>query len=100
MVGGGDYPWDPPADVWLDAETGSLHHKYMIFDVNETFRMGLEFTWRRTEYRSLPNNEGLGCHTQFQWRFEVAGATRYEWRDDSQALPSRESQRQAELPVV
>jgi hypothetical protein len=35
MVGGGDYPWDPPADVWLDVETGSLHHKYIIFDVND-----------------------------------------------------------------
>jgi hypothetical protein len=35
MIGGGDYPWDPPADVWLDAETGSLHHKYIIFDVND-----------------------------------------------------------------
>ena len=35
MVGGGDYPWDPPADIWLDGETGSLHHKYIIFDVND-----------------------------------------------------------------
>lgn len=35
MIGGGDYPWDPPADVWLDTESGSLHHKYMIFDVND-----------------------------------------------------------------
>jgi hypothetical protein len=32
MIGGGDYPWSPPADVWLDAETGTLHHKYMIID--------------------------------------------------------------------
>lgn len=34
MHGEGDYPWDPPADVWFDAETGILHHKYMIIDVN------------------------------------------------------------------
>ena len=32
MIGGGDYPWNPPADVWLDAETGTLHHKYMLID--------------------------------------------------------------------
>lgn len=35
MVGTGDYPWDPPADVWLDSETGTLHHKYMIIDVDQ-----------------------------------------------------------------
>jgi hypothetical protein len=32
MSGSGDYPWNPPADVWLDAETGTLHHKYMLID--------------------------------------------------------------------
>lgn len=36
MIGGGSEPWDPPADVWLDVEAGSLHHKYMILDVNQT----------------------------------------------------------------
>jgi hypothetical protein len=35
LKGIGDYPWNPPADVWLDAETGSLHHKYMILDANQ-----------------------------------------------------------------
>ncbi len=35
MRGTGEYPWDPPADVWLDAETGTLHHKYMIIDVDQ-----------------------------------------------------------------
>ncbi len=35
MIGTGEYPWDPPADVWLDAETGTLHHKYMIIDVDQ-----------------------------------------------------------------
>ncbi len=34
MHGEGEYAWDPPADVWFDTETGSLHHKYMILDVN------------------------------------------------------------------
>ncbi len=36
MHGGGDYPWNPPADVWLDGETGTLHHKYLIVDVNRS----------------------------------------------------------------
>jgi len=31
-----DYPWDPPADdVHLDGESGTLHHKYAIIDVND-----------------------------------------------------------------
>ncbi|MBD3237912.1 MAG: hypothetical protein GF330_14530 [Candidatus Eisenbacteria bacterium] len=36
MHGEGEYAWDPPADVWLDQETGTLHHKYMILDVDRT----------------------------------------------------------------
>ena len=32
MNGDGEYAWDPPADVLLDQETGTLHHKYMIID--------------------------------------------------------------------
>lgn len=35
LKGIGDYPWNPPADVWLDTEPGSLHHKYIILDVNK-----------------------------------------------------------------
>jgi len=30
-IGGAD-PWSPAADVWLDAETGLHHHKYLIVD--------------------------------------------------------------------
>jgi hypothetical protein len=42
-----------------------------IWDVNQTFRVGFEFAWRETKYRSplIPNNEGPGFHTQFQWSF-------------------------------
>jgi hypothetical protein len=36
MHGEGDYAWAPPADVLLDAETGILHHKYMVIDVNRS----------------------------------------------------------------
>lgn len=34
MHGEGDYAWDTPADVWIENETGQLHHKYMIVDPN------------------------------------------------------------------
>lgn len=31
-----EYPWDPPADdIHLDGESGTLHHKYAIVDVND-----------------------------------------------------------------
>jgi len=40
----------------------------VLWDLNPTFRIGLEFAWRETEYRVLPN-EGAGIHTQFQWAF-------------------------------
>ncbi len=34
MHGDGEYAWSPPADVLLGTETGILHHKYMILDVD------------------------------------------------------------------
>jgi hypothetical protein len=36
MHGEGTYAWNPPGDVWLDGETGTLHHKYLIVDVNRS----------------------------------------------------------------
>ncbi|HYW81526.1 MAG TPA: hypothetical protein VE890_18215 [Thermoguttaceae bacterium] len=41
----------------------------LLWDVNQTFRVGFEFTWRETNYKTLPDNEGAGFHTQFQWAF-------------------------------
>ncbi len=32
MSGQGEFAWNPPADVWLDAELGLLHHKYLLID--------------------------------------------------------------------
>ncbi len=32
MHGEGQYAWVPPADVWLDNQTGLLHHKYILID--------------------------------------------------------------------
>jgi hypothetical protein len=31
--------------------------------------MAFEFTWRETAYETILDNEGAGCHTQFQWAF-------------------------------
>jgi hypothetical protein len=40
-----------------------------IWDVNQTFRVGFEVTWRETNYKAGLDNEGAGFHTQFQWSF-------------------------------
>lgn len=41
----------------------------VIWDVTRQFRLGLEVTWRETNYRLLPDNEGYGLQTQAQWAF-------------------------------
>jgi hypothetical protein len=41
----------------------------LLWDLNQTFRVGFEFTWRETAYKTLLDNEGAGFHTQFQWAF-------------------------------
>jgi hypothetical protein len=40
-----------------------------IKGLNESFRIGLEFAWRETEYKTLRDNDGGSVHTQFQWTF-------------------------------
>ena len=49
----------------------STIYSTLIWDLNKTFRIAFEATYRKTEYKdptSLPN-EGFGFHTQFQWTF-------------------------------
>ncbi|MEZ6071563.1 MAG: hypothetical protein R3C10_15185 [Pirellulales bacterium] len=41
----------------------------LLWDVSQAFRVGFEVTWRETHYKSLPDNEGAGFHTQLQWAF-------------------------------
>lgn len=41
----------------------------LIWDVTRQFRVGFEFTWRKTDYVRLPDNDGVGLHTQLQWAF-------------------------------
>ena len=68
------YGLDDPIDRDL-AQTqrsrNSTAFANLIWDVNQSFRIGTEFTYRETEYVSpdLLSNEGPGFHTQFQWSF-------------------------------
>jgi hypothetical protein len=41
----------------------------LIWDPSKYFRAGLEVTYRKTAYLAVPNNDGVGVHTQFQFRF-------------------------------
>jgi hypothetical protein len=70
------YGIDDPIDRDVDADPlllgrtmNSTAYANLLWDINQTFRIGLEFTYRDTEYRVLPDNEGFGVHTQFQWAF-------------------------------
>ena len=66
------YGIDDPIDRDV-AATGRVYnstfYSNLLWDLNQTFRVGFEFTWRETDYRTLPDNEGAGFHTQFQWAF-------------------------------
>jgi hypothetical protein len=41
----------------------------VLWDLNPTFRVGFEVTWRQTNYLVLPDKSAPGFHTQFQWSF-------------------------------
>lgn len=41
----------------------------LIWDVTQSFRIAFEFTYRQTEYVVLPANDGVGLHSQIQWKF-------------------------------
>ena len=55
----------------LGRTKNSVFFSNLLWDVNSTFRVGFEFTYRETDYKApvLPDNEGTGFHTQFQWAF-------------------------------
>jgi hypothetical protein len=72
------YGVDDPLDRDVDAAPLALGRTFnstlysnILWDLNQTFRVGFEFTWRETNYRApaLPDNEGAGFHTQLQWVF-------------------------------
>jgi hypothetical protein len=41
----------------------------LIWDPNKYFRWGVEFTYRKTAYSVLRNNDGVGIESQIQFRF-------------------------------
>ena len=47
----------------------STFYGNLLWDLNDTFRVGFEFTWRETDYNTVLDNEGAGFHTQFAWNF-------------------------------
>ena len=70
------YAIDDPRDADVSANPldlgrlqNSTYFANVLWDVNKTFRIGFEFTWRETDYAGLPDNEGAGYHTQIQWSF-------------------------------
>lgn len=66
------YGIDDPIDRDV-AASGRLRNETwfanLLWDVNATFRVGFELAYRETAYHSLPDNDGGGFHTQFQWLF-------------------------------
>jgi hypothetical protein len=49
----------------------STAYSNLLWDVNQAFRVGFEFAYRKTEYKDPTNlpNDGASFHTQFQWAF-------------------------------
>jgi hypothetical protein len=41
----------------------------LIWDVSKHLRVACEFTYRKTAYTVLPNNEGFGAQAQVQFKF-------------------------------
>jgi len=68
------YGIDDPEDDEVGATGRTKNETYfanLIWDVNATFRVAFEYTYRETEYFSAAqlDNEGSGFHTQCQWAF-------------------------------
>ena len=66
------YAIDAPLDRDIPALGRLRNDTYfanLLWDWNPTFRVGFEFTYRETTYAGLPDNEGAGFHSQFQWAF-------------------------------
>ncbi|WP_253155074.1 hypothetical protein [Stieleria tagensis] len=63
---------DLPDTLAAAARTkNQTYYTNLLWDVNQTFRIGFEFAYRDTEYKStlLRDNQGAGFHTQLQWSF-------------------------------
>lgn len=72
------YGFDNPKDADLSLDPLSLQRSRnetyftnLLWDVNQTFRVGVELTYRETDYVApqVLDNQGIGFQTQFQWLF-------------------------------
>jgi hypothetical protein len=70
------YGIDDPDDGDLSAnpvnfqrERNETYFANLIWDLNQSFRIGFESTYRETENTIALDNEGVGFHTQFRWSF-------------------------------
>jgi hypothetical protein len=66
------YGADDPADSELAPGQIALNRTAfanLIWDINSTFRVAGELTYRDTDYLALPGNDGIGLHGQVQWKF-------------------------------
>ena len=70
------YGIDDPIDSDLSAnpldfqrELNETIFANLIWDINDSFRVGFEFTYRETENVTILDSEGAGYHTQFTWSF-------------------------------
>ena len=73
------YGADDPDDDDITAIPNSLFgrtynstfYSNLLWDLDKTFRIAFEATYRQTEYKEPTNlpNEGFGFHTQFAWTF-------------------------------
>src|SRR5262249_4693206 len=66
------YGIDDPLDHHLAPGQPVRNETYfanLIWDVTKHFRVAGEVTYRKTAYTLVPNNDGIGFHTQVQWRF-------------------------------
>ena len=70
------YGIDDPVDSDLSAnpldfqrELNETAFANLIWDINDSFRVGFEFTYRETDNVTILDNEGAGYHTQFTWSF-------------------------------
>jgi hypothetical protein len=63
---------DNPTDVDLGFAQISRNETAfanLIWDATQQFRLGFELTYRDTAYAGLPENHGMGFHTQVQFSF-------------------------------
>ncbi len=99
MSGVGSYPWNPPADVWFDAETGLLHHKYMLIDAQNAASDPVLITgsanWSTSAYNENDENVLIFHDADVANQYLQEFAERYHAAGGSSLEPSAVDPREA-----